>query len=111
TASFDNGLESLTFANPTAALVVNGHAGDDAITFTSLDSGFNAALSVDGGAGTDTVSLNTALTLGSGSSSGNVSVTAENVNVNSPITTTAGSTGAVTFNVSSQLSIAAGADI
>src|SRR5262249_5407724 len=51
--TIDGGLESLTFTNPTGALVVNGNSAGDTFTFTSLDAGFNAALTVTGGGGAD----------------------------------------------------------
>jgi autotransporter-associated beta strand protein len=99
TATLDNGLVSLTFADPTSALVVNGHAGNDAVTVTSLGSGFNTPLTVNGGGGTDTVSLNSALRLGTGSLTGRVTVTASTINLGANLDTTGGtSPGVVTLN-------------
>ena len=104
-------LENMTFAPPTAELIVNGNSQDNVITFTSLPA-FTAALTINGQGGADTITLNTALTLGSGSSTGNVSLTAETINVNQPITNTAGTAGTVAFtNVATQLTIASGADV
>ena len=101
TVTIDGGLESLTFANPSAELIVQADAGSDTFTFTSLDSGFRAALTVDGSTGpSDTVNLNTSLTLGSATSTGNVDIDVENINLNaSSIATDQGvNAGAVTLN-------------
>ena len=57
--TIDGGLESMTFANPTGQLIVNGDAVKaDTFTFTSLDSGFRASLDVLGGIGNDTTNFN-----------------------------------------------------
>src|SRR5262249_32626265 len=88
TASFNNGLVPLTFANPLASFVVNGHAAADNITFTSLADGFQAALKVNGN-GPDTVNLNAPLQLGSATSNGNLAVTAGTINLGANIDTTA----------------------
>ena len=103
TETLDNSLASLTFANPTAALVVNGHAANDNITFTSLGTGYYAPLTVSGGGGTDTVTVNMALSLGFGVVTGSASITATNIVLGASISADAGFTGgpiALTGNVS-----------
>jgi Ca2+-binding RTX toxin-like protein len=52
----DNGtFESTTFDNPTGSLTINAGGGADAITLTSLATGFAATLTVNAGDGNDTV--------------------------------------------------------
>jgi Ca2+-binding RTX toxin-like protein len=64
TVNFSVALESMTFANPTTALIINGDANDDdVITFTSVDAGFGPSVTVDGQGGTDTVNYNASMTL------------------------------------------------
>ena len=42
--TIDSGLaESVTFANPTAALVINAGTGGDTVTVSSVDAAYNAA--------------------------------------------------------------------
>ncbi|WP_254507965.1 hypothetical protein [Anatilimnocola floriformis] len=55
---------AITFANPTASLMIDAASGDDTISFNSLDAEgpFNAALTVVGGVGNDTVNLNADIT-------------------------------------------------
>jgi autotransporter-associated beta strand protein len=61
TVTFDGGLESMTFTNPTAALVVNGNSAGDAFTFSSQDAAFTArTIAVHGGQGNDTLTLDAA---------------------------------------------------
>ena len=79
---------------------MNGNSvNTNTITFTSLDSGFNAALAVDGPGSSDTINWNASgLTLGSGANTGTVSFTAPNISATTPLTTTGGTTpGNVTF--------------
>ena len=94
--SIDGGLASLTFANPSVALVANANPASDTFTFTSLDAGFNAALTVDAATGpAETVNLNTPLTLGSSMSTGTVCINTDIVNVTQPISTTAVNAGSI----------------
>ena len=100
-ASFSsNSLASLTFPNPTAALVVNDtRTANDAVTITSLGSGFNAALTVTASGGSGTVTVTPALNLGSASSSGDLAITAATINLNGGMITTnnGGADGSVTM--------------
>ena len=110
-ASFTGGLESLTFANPTVGLVINGDANDDdIITFTSLDTNFRAAITVNtqgGGTVADIINVNTAFNLGSGTSNGNVALTADTINLGANINTDAsGTAGTATFNGTTRLTAA-----
>ncbi len=107
-ASPDNSLASLAFANPSAALVVNGHAGDDHLVFQGVASSFAAALSIPASGGTNTVDFGTPLHLGSAKSSGNVSVTATTINLGNTLDTTAGPTpGTLSLNGNVSLTAAA----
>ncbi|MBW3542148.1 MAG: LEPR-XLL domain-containing protein [Planctomycetes bacterium] len=60
--------ESVTFANPTSSLTMNAGTGDDAVTISSVDAGFDAALTINGGTGNDTVNLNADITFAAGNS-------------------------------------------
>jgi autotransporter-associated beta strand protein len=110
TASFDNGLVGLIFADPTAQLLVNGHAGSDSITVAALDSGFGAELDISGGSGTDTVNLNAPLTLnGSLAIDGTVETTALNAGVTATSVSLRGPAATVGANVTVDTSAANGA--
>jgi len=107
TPGVGNPLAPFTFADPAATLAVNGHAGNDHITFTSVGTGFDPALTVAGNAGTNTVDLNAPLTLGSATSSGNLTVTATTINIGANLDAAGGTspgkvslTGAVTLTAS-----------
>ncbi|MBI5757591.1 MAG: autotransporter-associated beta strand repeat-containing protein, partial [Planctomycetales bacterium] len=57
--------ESVYFTNPTGSLTINAGTGDDTITITSVDAGFNASLTINGDAGNDIVNLNADITFAS----------------------------------------------
>ncbi|WP_373651232.1 hypothetical protein [Schlesneria sp. DSM 10557] len=120
TISSDN-AGSITFVNPTKLLTIAGGAGHDAITVSSVNSGFRASLSIDGGIGTDVIHLNTVLNLGSTTAEGNLNVTAETVNLGANISTNHGPTGGnvvvtgtsavnLTANVTIDTNVATGSD-
>jgi hypothetical protein len=106
TVTIDGGLESMTFTDPTVALVVNGNNAADTFTFTSLDAGFNSALTVNGKTASDTVNINTNLTLGSATSTGNVLLTGQTININGTIdTSAAGNPGDVSMTAGRNIAI------
>ncbi len=103
TVATNVGLESITFATPTVALIVNGDATDaDTITIASVDANapYRAATTINGNSGgTDIINVNTSLLLGSATSSGNLALTATTINLNgAAINTDAGpNAGSVTL--------------
>lgn len=58
----DFAFETITFANPTDSLTVNGGLGDDSIDLLSLDSAFAALLTIDGRFGNDAIVVETTQT-------------------------------------------------
>jgi hypothetical protein len=53
--------ESVTFANPTTSLTINGGTGDDTISITSIDAAYAGSLTVNGDAATDNITLGAGL--------------------------------------------------
>ncbi len=93
-------MASLTFANPTGALTVNGHSAANDIAINSLGTSFNAALTLNGGSSTgDAVGLNTNVALGSSLSTGNLNITAAKIDLDDSTITTnnGGANGTVTM--------------
>ena len=84
-ATFGSSVATLTFKNPSALLDAEdtkATGSGDTFTFTTLDSGFNAAVTVGGTTTPSVVNLNTALNLGKPSSStGAVSFDATTINL------------------------------
>ncbi|MEQ1828041.1 MAG: FG-GAP-like repeat-containing protein, partial [Pirellula sp.] len=60
--------ESVYFTNPTGSLTINAGSGNDVVTVTSVDAGYNASLTISGDAGNDTVNLNGDITFASNKS-------------------------------------------
>lgn len=88
--------ESVTFANPTGSLTINGGDGSDDLTITSMDAAYTGSLTVHGDTGTDsltftaaspslsaltldTESLGALPTLGIGSGGLNITTTASDI--------------------------------
>ena len=88
--------ESVTFINPTGSVTINAGTGDDTVTITSVDAGFNAALTINGGADSDTVNLNGDVTFASGRS---LSVTAESLTTGAGADLVTSGAGTITLTV------------
>ena len=90
------GGESVTFANPTGSLTINGGTGDDAITITSVDADgpYNVDLTINGDADSDTINLNGDITFAAGE---NLVVNAETVNAGAGADLTTSGAGLITF--------------
>ncbi len=88
----------ITITNPRELLSIRGGQSTDLIAINSADVGFTAAIRLDGQAGDDTISIAAALMLGSGNRIGDVDLQAESVLIDGSIDTTAGNIdGQVTF--------------
>jgi autotransporter-associated beta strand protein len=98
--------ESIYFANPTGSLTINAGTGNDTVTITSVDAGYNVDLTINGDAGDDTVNLNGSITfaanenldvnLTNDASGGDV----DNVNVTSGAVIATSGTGTINLQAS-----------
>ncbi|MCO6459575.1 MAG: VCBS repeat-containing protein, partial [Pirellulaceae bacterium] len=100
--------ESVYFTNPTGSLTINAGTGNDTVTITSVDAGYNAALTIHGDDDNDTVNLNADLTLASGNS---LTVTAETINVGATADLTTSGSGNISLTAVRNIVVGANAEI
>ncbi len=112
TVSFNGGLESLTFNDPTSALNVNGASAADTFTFNSLDSGFNANLVVTGNSGSDITNLDIPnLVVSSALASHNVIVSTNTINLGGNIDATGAGTNSGAILLTGNVALTANATL
>ncbi|MFM9960443.1 MAG: beta-propeller fold lactonase family protein, partial [Planctomycetaceae bacterium] len=88
--------ESVYFTNPTGSVTINAGTGNDTITVTSVDAGFNVELTINGDAGSDTVNLNGDITFAAGES---LTVATESLNTGAGADLVTSGAGTMTFTV------------
>lgn len=109
--------ESIYFTTPGNSVTINAGAGDDVITFTSVDAAFNRSLMVNGNEGSDIVNLNADITLGADFNlDANLLNDApgggdDRINVGTNANLILSGTGAATMAVSRNIAFAAGSSV